>query len=130
MMSLIRLSGTAGPILVVIALVILLIVARRGFQLVTGSFLAGPEWDASVNGILFWGCFAAVLGVLGQTTAIYLALSEIRHASELSPRVVVEGFMISFSPTLLGLAILTGAALFWYVLKVWARRVTRVAPRS
>jgi hypothetical protein len=125
MIELIRTSGPTGTIHVILALVIVALAVRRVTQLSGGSFVPGPEWDASVNAILFWGGFAAVLGFLGQTVGIYIALTAIRSASEIAPWIVVEGFMISFTPTLIGLAILTVAALVWFSLKTWGRRVGR-----
>ena len=65
----------------------------------------------------------AVLGLLGQTVGIYIALTAIRQASDVAPWIVLEGFMVSFTPTLLGLVILTASALLWYGLKGWGRRV-------
>ena len=125
MMALIQQSGVTGWVHMLLAVVILAIAARRVMQLAGGSVVAGPEWDASVNGILFWGGFAAVMGVLSQTIAICLALTAIRAAMEVDPWIVLEGFMISFTSTLIGLAILTGSALIWYALKSWGRVVVR-----
>jgi hypothetical protein len=125
MIELIRMSGPTGTIHVLLAAVILVIIGRRVIQLMGGSFVPGPEWDASVNGILFWGGFAAVLGLLGQTVGIYIALTAIRAATEIAPWIVVEGFMVSFTPTLIGLLILAFALLAWYALKVWGRRAAR-----
>ncbi len=124
-MELIRMSGPTGTIHVILAVVIAVIAVRRVMQHAGGSFVAGPEWDASVNGILFWGVFAAVLGLLGQTVGIYIALTAIRAATDVAPWIVVEGFMVSFTPTLLGLLILTVASLVWYGLKSWGRRAAR-----
>ena len=97
MMELIRISGPTGTIHVILAVVIAVIAVRRVMQLAGGSFVAGPEWDAAVNGILFWGGFAAVLGLLGQTVGIYIALTAIRAASDVAPWIVVEGFMVWFT---------------------------------
>ena len=125
MIELIRMSGPTGWLHVLLAVVILVIAVRRSVQLTRGTFVAGPEWDASVNGVLFWGGFAAILGLLGQTVGIYIALTAIRQASEVAPWIVLEGFMVSFTPTLIGLVILTVASLVWYGLKSWGRRVAR-----
>lgn len=125
MIELIRMSGPTGMLHVLLAVVILVIIGRRVMELTGGSFVPGPEWDASVNGILFWGSFAAVLGLLGQTVGIYIALTVIREATEVAPWIVVQGFMVSFTPTLIGLLILTFALLAWYVLKTWGRRAVR-----
>ena len=126
-MELIRMSGPTGTIHVILAVVIAVIAVRRVMQLVGGSFVPGPEWDASVNGVLFWGVFAAVLGLLGQTVGIYTALTFIQQAADVSPIIMAEGFMVSFTSTLLGLLILTVASLVWYGLKSWGRRAARAA---
>lgn len=126
MIELIRMAGLPGTVLMLLALVILVLVVRRVMQLAGKSFVPGPEWDAAVNGILFWGAFAAVLGVLGQTVGIYIALTVIQQASDVSPVIIMEGIMISFTSTLLGMLILAVSALAWYALKAWGRRVGRM----
>lgn len=125
MIELIHMSGPTGWLHVLLGVVILIITARRVMQLTGGTVVAGPEWDASVNSVLFWGGFAAVLGLLGQTVGIYVALTAIRAATEVAPWIVLEGFMVSFTSTLIGLVILTAASLIWYGLKSWGRRVAR-----
>ena len=66
-----------------------------------------------------------LLGFLGQTAGIYIALTVIREAAEIAPWIVVQGFMVSFTSTLMGMAILAVSALAWYGLKTWGRRVAR-----
>lgn len=125
MMELIRISGPTGIVHVLLAIVIVGLAALRARELAGGSFNPGAEWNASLNSVLFWGGFAAVLGLLGQTVGIYVALTEIRRATEVAPWIVVEGFMVSFTPTLIGLAILSGAALIWYALRTWASALAK-----
>lgn len=126
MMNLIQQSGPTGTLIVILSLVIAALVVRRAIQLSRRSFTPGPAWDAGLNSILFWGAFTAVLGFFGQCLGIYHALTEISHASEISPTVTAMGFYISFIPTLLGLAVLVVAALCWYALRFW----THLARRS
>jgi flagellar biogenesis protein FliO len=125
MMNLVRQSGPAGTLIVILALVIAALVVRRAIQLFRRSFTPGPAWDAALNSILFWGAFTAVLGFLGQCLGIYHALTEISRASEISPTVTAMGFYISFTPTLLGLAVLLIAGLCWYALRFWSHRAQR-----
>ena len=123
--DLIRQSGHAGVLIVILGLVIAALVVRRTVQLSRRSFTPGPAWDAGLNSILFWGAFAAVLGFLGQCLGIYNALTEISRATEISPVVTAMGFYISFTSTLLGLAVLLISALCWYALRYWSHYVQR-----
>ena len=125
MLDLIRHSGFAGVLIVILSLVIAALVVRRIIQLSRRSFTPGPAWDAGLNSILFWGAFAAVLGFLGQCLGIYNAMTEISRASEISPIVTAIGFYISFTSTLLGLAVLLVSALCWYALRFWSHQVQR-----
>ena len=48
---------------------------------------------------------AIIAGVLGQINGIYLALQAIRAATDISPPIIYDGAMISFTSTILGLSI-------------------------
>jgi hypothetical protein len=76
----------------------------------------------SINSILFWGAFSAVMGFLGQYTGIYNALGAIINAPEISPKAVMTGFRESFTTTLWGLNNLLWAAFSWAVLRAWYRK--------
>lgn len=82
---------------------------------------AGPEdlapIEHTVNAVLFWGCIAAVVGVLGQFHGIYQALKAMSMASAVSPPIIWGGLAVSFSSTLAGLGILLIAALLWIALR-------------
>lgn len=90
---------------------------------------AGPEEVAptehTVNAVLFWGCVAAIVGVLGQFHGIYQALKVISMAEAVSPAVIWGGLAVSFSSTLAGLTILLFAALLWSVLRSSLNRQVR-----
>lgn len=90
---------------------------------------AGPEELApiahTVNAVLFWGCVAAVVGVLGQFHGIYQALKVISAAPAISPPIIWGGLAVSFSSTLAGLTILLVAALLWSVLRASLNRHDR-----
>lgn len=81
-----------------------------------------PRVVNSVNSILFWGTFAAVMGFLGQYTGIYNALGAIIRATEISPRMIMTGFRESFTTTLWGMNTLLWSAIAWIVLRAWSRR--------
>jgi hypothetical protein len=122
--ELIRVSGHFGLLTAILGLVVVVLVVLRAVQLLRRRVTGGQAWDSSLNTILFWGAYAAVLGFLGQCTGIYEAMIAIREAEEIAPWVVAQGFFVSFTPTLIGLAVLAIAALCWFVLRYWSARVT------
>jgi len=73
--------------------------------------------EHTINAVLFWGCVAAVVGVLGQFHGIYQALKVISMAPAVSPPIIWGGLAVSFSSTLAGLGILLVAALLWATLR-------------
>lgn len=128
MLELIRMSGPFGLLAAILGLVVVALVVLRTVQLSRRRMTPGAAWESSLNTILFWGAYAAVLGFLGQCHAIYEAMSAIRIAGELEPAVVAVGFAASFSPTLIGLQVLAFAALCWFALRFSSRKVAAEAP--
>lgn len=123
MLYAIHISGPTGWLLVLLAVVIAVLVVRKVIPLVRGTFEPGPAWESGLNAILFWGAFAAVLGFLGQCAGIYRAMRIIEQAEAISPTVTALGFYISFTPTMIGFAILAVSALCWYALRTWSTKV-------
>ncbi len=130
MFELIRMSGHFGSLAAILGLVVLALVVIKAVQLSRGNVTPGQAWESSLNTILFWGAFAAVLGFLGQCYGIYEAMMASRAAEEIAPWVVAMGFFVSFTSTLIGLAVLSVAALCWFVLRFWSQRVTAGAPAT
>jgi biopolymer transport protein ExbB/TolQ len=128
--ELIRVSGPFGLLAAILGLVILVLVVTKIVQLSRRRVTAGPSWESSLNTILFWGAYAAVLGFLGQCLGIYEAMVAIREAGELSPSVVAVGFYVSFTSTLIGVAVLAFAALCWFVLRYWSQTVAARPPAA
>jgi hypothetical protein len=121
---LIQMSGHFGHLAAILGLVILVLVVIKSVQLSKKSVTPGQAWESSLNTILFWGAFAALLGVLGQCYGIYAALMAIERAEMVAPQAVIQGFFASFMPTLVGVAVLAFAALCWFALRVWSQRVS------
>lgn len=124
MFDLIRVSGPCGLLAAILGLVVLVLVVIKTVQLARRNMTPGRAWESSLNTIIFWGAYAAVLGFLGQCYGIYEAMLAIRQAGELSPVVVVMGFAVSFTSTLIGVGALAFAALCWFALRFWSQRVT------
>ena len=126
--TVIRVSGPFGLALTVLGAVILFLSVRATVTAVRGGGTASPVLKDQTNAILFWGAASAVLGFMGQCHGVYLALNAILAASEISPVVVVEGFVISFIPTLFGLGLLAFASAIWVSLRVLPRRAAKSLP--
>lgn len=113
----VRQSGPFGLALLVLGGVVLVLTVR-GFLAGAGS----PSGLKTVRGdmakaVLFWGVAAAVLGALGQAQSAYLAMSEILQAPEIDPRVVAQGFVMTFFPSLIGMGILGFSFASWFCLR-------------
>lgn len=86
--------------------------------------------EHAVNAVLFWGCVAGVVGILGQFHGIYQAAKAISRAGAISPQMIWGGVAVSFSSTLAGLAILLVAALAWGALRGALNRRERAVPAT
>jgi biopolymer transport protein ExbB/TolQ len=73
--------------------------------------------ENGLDGLLFWGFFAAMLGVLGQVIGYYKGFSEIVAYGLVSPRALWQGLAEGLTSTIAGLALLSAAGIFWFVLR-------------
>jgi len=117
MLDVIRQSGPWGIILSALILLNLGLVGWSLVPLLNSDGKVGVAPRNRINAVLFWGAIGAVVGLLGQATGIYLALRVISLAPEISFPIVVEGFAISFLPTITGFLLLLGSALAWMGLR-------------
>jgi hypothetical protein len=115
--------GPYGPLLALLSLLVLGYAAFAVRLLTSPRAQSAPGSKRVVNGVLFWGSFAAVLGLMGQITAIYISFNIILNAEVVNPKLVAQGFAESFSPTIFGLAVGLVSALIWGSLRVWLGRV-------
>ncbi len=110
---------TGGPlmyVLVVLAIVLIVLTARKAMQLYGKSESDGNDLERGLHAILFWGAFSAVLGVYAQLSGIYRALMQIIAAADISPPIIAEGMAISFHTTLFGLSVFLLSGLAWFIL--------------
>jgi hypothetical protein len=121
--------GVWGYPLFAITIAIDVLIIINITRIVRGGTTDELRFYNSINSILFWGAFSAVMGFLGQYTGIYIALGAIINAAEISPKMVMTGFRESFTTTLWGLNNLLGAAVAWAALRFWYRKVTPQATR-
>jgi len=128
MIRMIQMMGPVGPVLMLTALVILALTVWTAVHVRRRDRVGDPTFENRLNGILFWGCISAVLGLLGQFSGLWHALGAISKAEMIDPRIVAMGLMESFSTTILGLTILLLSGVVWFALRSWARRVGSVKP--
>jgi biopolymer transport protein ExbB/TolQ len=62
------------------------------------------------------GLFAMITGILGQLIGLYMALTEIERAAEISPPIVWGGIKVSMISTLYGILIYLLALILWFSL--------------
>ena len=118
---LIQLSGPFGPALTLLGLVVLVLTGRALWSIPGKDKLSGVPLREQANAILFWGAGSAVLGFLGQCMGVYISLSFILEASEVEAHLLAEGAIISFLPTLMGMAIFSFSAVVWACLRLLPR---------
>jgi CubicO group peptidase (beta-lactamase class C family) len=123
MPEIVRQSGPFGPILVVLGGVVLFLTMRAVVLAMGRRAFSEDDLKAQTNGILFWGAASAVLGFLGQCQSAYLALTAILSATEIDPRIVAQGFVMTFFPSLIGLGIFAFAGVAWFSLRLFRGRI-------
>lgn len=108
------------PLLVVSAVVVLLSVwiALR----LRRTDRPDPVLETGIDATLFWGAWAALLGLFGTLYGVYQAAGAIQAAGEVSAALIWGGIQVALITTLFGLAIFAVAALVWLVLRTSYRR--------
>jgi hypothetical protein len=81
--------------------------------------------ESAIDGILFWGVFAVVLGVLGTLLGIVQAAQAIELAGGVDSALAWGGVRLSLPPTIFALLLFGAAALAWFALRSgYSRRTT------
>jgi biopolymer transport protein ExbB/TolQ len=113
-----------------IAVAVVALAVRAALRLREAAPRDRAPLEHAVNAVLFWGCVAGVVGILGQFHGIYQAAKAISRAGAISPQMIWGGIAVSFTSTLAGLAILLVAALAWAVLRGALHRRERAVPAT
>jgi len=77
---------------------------------------------STIDGSLFWGSYAAVLGVLGTVVGFMVAAQAVEALGQVEPRLVWGGVKVALSTTVYGLLIFLISALAWFALRSWHRK--------
>lgn len=79
---------------------------------------------AEIDGVLFWGGFASVLGLIGTLGGVALMARHLEAAGDAPATIIWGGFRVALIPTAFGLGVLVLALLAWYGLRTALRRKT------
>ena len=103
--------------LVLIGLVLFGIVLRAEWHL----FIRGGSDAAAIqyclDGLLFWGGFAVIIGVLGSAIGYHKALTAVIAHGVVNPRAVWIGSAEGLVTSIAGLLVLAVAGTIWYALR-------------
>lgn len=76
----------------------------------------------TIDGGLFWGVYAAVLGVLGTVVGLMVAAQSIEAFGRVEAPLVWGGVKVALSTTVYGLLIFLVASVTWFALRHWHRK--------
>lgn len=124
-MGIIQQAGPFGPVMIVLALVVVVLAVRCALRLSGADPVTGPATEQGINAVLFWGGLAALIGLLGQYSGVYVSMDGITRLENPGVGLIAAGIRESMTPAILGLAILIVAAAAWLPLRARHARVTR-----
>lgn len=73
--------------------------------------------QSCLDGLLFWGGFAVIIGVLGSAIGYHKALTIIAARGIVNPRALWIGTAEGMVSSIAGLLVLAGAGTCWYLLR-------------
>lgn len=121
LMSFSNMGVMAWPITFCLVMVVIL-AARAGLRMKSGE----PEQQvlarSTIDGSLFWGAYAVVLGVLGTVVGFMLAAQAVEAFGQVNTTLVWGGVKVALSTTVYGLLVFLLAGLAWFGLRGWHRR--------
>lgn len=112
-----------------IALVLVGLAVRTAVELARRRGANAARVQNGLDGLLFWGLFALMLGVLGQVSGYYQSISAVVNHGLMSPRALWQGLSEGFVSPMASLAVLAFAGVSWYALRIWYLRCRPVARR-
>jgi hypothetical protein len=110
-------GGVMMFLLVLIALVLFGIVLRTLWHLFVRGGTDGIVIQNCLDGLLFWGGFAVVIGVLGTVAGYHKAMAAVVARGLANPVYVWVGLAEGMVSSIAGMFVLGGAGLCWYLLR-------------
>lgn len=87
-----------------------------------GGAVDAPGLRAQIDGVLFWGVFAAVLGLIGTLGGVALMARSLEQVSGTPASLIWGGLRVALIPTAFGLVLLALCLLAWYGLRTAHRQ--------
>lgn len=103
------------------ALVALGLTAWSARRLWGGDPRVDARVEAGVDGVLFWGGYALLLGILGTVIGIAYAAMVVEALGVVHTTLVWGGIKVALIPTIWGAVILGASALSWFLLRTRCR---------
>ena len=121
-------GGVTMFLLVLITLVLVGIVLRTLWHLFVRGGSDGAVIQNCLDGLLFWGAFAVVTGVLGSAVGYHKAMTVLVARGIANPIAIWIGSAEGLVSSIAGMLVLGGATACWYVLR-WQYLRTRMTSR-
>jgi hypothetical protein len=103
--------------LVLIVLVILGIILRTCWHLWVRGGSDAFAIESCLDGLLFWGGFSVIIGVLGSSVGYHKAMTVLARRGLAKPSALWAGGAEGLVSSIAGLLILAGAGVCWYVFR-------------
>ena len=104
------------------AIMVLVLAGRTALRMKAEDLAPGAIMRGAIDGVLFWGGYALVLGILGTVVGIAIAAQAVEVVGRVETTLVWGGIKVSLITTIYGLLVLLGGALLWFGLRHWHRR--------
>ena len=104
------------------AIMVLILAGRTALRMKVEEPELGALARGAIDGVLFWGAYALVLGVLGTVVGIAIAAQGVEVVGRVETTLVWAGIKVSLITTMYGLLVLLGGGLLWFALRHWHRR--------
>ena len=104
------------------AIMVLVLAGQSALRLKVDEPELGALARGTIDGVLFWGGYALVLGVLGTVVGIAIAAQAVEVVGRVETTLVWGGIKVSLITTMYGLLVLLLGALLWFGLRHWHRR--------
>lgn len=112
------LQGGTGMWFFLLIVIAQLYMAVRSFSEVSdGDKEVSVVTENRINGVLFWGSIAFVLGYFWHFLGLYYAAEAMTRASDISPAIVAGGYRMSLITVLTGQLIFVVSAVVWFLLR-------------
>lgn len=119
-MLLLKVFMQGGPMMLPLVLIVM-VLAGIALRITWHLFVGGGNDTTAIqnglDGLLFWGGFAVVIGLLGSAIGYHRAMGAVLAYGVVNPRAVWIGTAEGMVSSIAGLLVLAGAGVLWYLLR-------------